>query len=356
MTRNRRFTVLAVSLALLFGGVSLASAGPASASDNGSDTKVTVGSPRGVFPRNKQNEPSVGLALDRLDRRVLVAGANEEIDNAPCHGNDCSFTPGITDNGVYFSLDGGQTWLLPTYTGWTARNGTPHVGPIGTVPWYFESGLVGDGDPATAFGPRPGPHGFSWSNGARLYYGSLASNFGTATTIRGFEAITVSRTDDVRAAARGDKNAWRRPVVVSGDQTATTFSDKDAVWADNAASSRYFGNAYACWTSFKNANSATAPAPIELSRSVDGGTTLVASCARLTCRADDGLDGNVRLHHPDGQPRGGVRLLGVRQRRHRAQQASDGPVVRRWTHLRVAAGGGRCGGGRQAGPRPRSQR
>ena len=270
MKRARRLTLLLVVGSLTWGGV--AAAAPAAAEARRSDALVTVGSPRGHFPRNKQNEPAVGLALNPMDRRLLVAGSNEEIDNAPCNGTDCSFTPGVTDNGVYFSLDGGRSWVEPTYTGWTARSGTPHVGAIGTVPWFYESGLVGDGDPAIAFGPRPGPHGFSWSNGARLYYGSLVSNFGTATKFPGFEAISVSRTDDVRAAARGQKSAWRRPVIVSRDQTATTFSDKDALWADNAASSRYFGNVYSCWTSFKDANSLTTPAPIEVSRSVDGGT------------------------------------------------------------------------------------
>jgi len=233
-----------------------------------SDSRVTVGSPTTTFPRNKQNEPAVGVALNPIDPSVLVSGANEEIDNAPCTDAGCGFTAGVTDNGIYISLNGGESWTQPTYTGWSARTGTPGVGPIGTVPWFFESGLVGDGDPALAFGPRPGPHGFSWSNGARLYYASLTSNFPGATTFDAQEAIAVARTDDVRAAARGDKNAWMRPVIASKLLTPDTFSDKDAVWADNAASSRFFGNVYACWTSF-----GTTTSPIVVARSVDGGTS-----------------------------------------------------------------------------------
>jgi hypothetical protein len=31
---------------------------------------------------------------------------------------------------------------VANYTGWTARNGTPHVGPIETLPFYFERGLT----------------------------------------------------------------------------------------------------------------------------------------------------------------------------------------------------------------------
>ncbi len=264
---RRSLTVLALST-LLLALVAPIDATAATRSAAGGDALVTVGSPASPFPRNKQNEPAVAIALDASDPSVLVAGANEEIDNAPCAGSDCSFTAGIGDSGVYFSLDAGHTWTQPTYTGWSARTGTPQVGPIGTVPWYYERGLVSDGDPALAFGPKPGKDGFSWASGSRLYYATLTSNFPGATTFNAAEAIAVSRTDDVRAAARGDKDAWMRPVIASKRLRPVTFSDKEAVWADNAGSSRFFGNVYVCWTSF----GATA-SPIVLSRSTDGGAT-----------------------------------------------------------------------------------
>src|SRR5207247_2478356 len=79
-----------------------------------------------------------------------------------------------------------DTRVQPTYTGWTARDCLgpdpciPHVGPIGTLPGYYENGLVSGGDPGVAFGPVPDAEGrFSWANGSRLYYANLAANFST---------------------------------------------------------------------------------------------------------------------------------------------------------------------------------
>src|SRR5207302_3729851 len=138
-------------------------------------------------------------------------------------------------SGVDYALDSGTTWVQPTYTGWTAgqclgaigpdAGCTPAVGPIGTLPWYFENGLVSDGDPALAFGPRPGPNGFSWSNGSRLYYANLSSNLNVKKdeTFKGVEAIYVSRTDDPQTAALGGvagKDAWKQPVQVSQQSSA----------------------------------------------------------------------------------------------------------------------------------------
>lgn len=258
--------------ALLAGGATLLSLAAyvpaAAAAGGGGDAKVTVGSPVMTFPRNKQNEPAVAAAMDAAHPNVLAAGANEEVDLAPCQGSSCPFTPAVGTAGVYFSLDGGTSWRQPTYTGWTARNGTPHVGPIGTLPGYYQAGLVSDGDPALAFGPRRGPGGFSWANGTRLYYATLASGFpGRHTIPTGSEAIAVSRTDRVAAAVAGDSGAWAAPVIASKSLVKTTFSDKEALWVDNATTSRHFGAAYVCWTSF----GATAAAPILLARSTDGG-------------------------------------------------------------------------------------
>lgn len=253
------------------------------------DVLVTNGSPTTPFSQNKQNEPAI--AVDANHSNILVAGSNDEIDMEACNAgtdNTCPFTPGVGISGVYFSFDSGGTWTQPTYTGWTGRNclgvvgnSDPpcqgQVGSIGTLPWYYEAGLVSDGDPGLAFGPKVGSDGkFSWSNGSRLYYSNLTSNFGQTKrdeTFKGFEAIAVSRTDDVTAAAANDKNAWMKPVLVS-KQSSTTFSDKEQIWADNASSSPFFGNVYLCWASFRSDSHGNAsPQPLIVATSTDGGST-----------------------------------------------------------------------------------
>ncbi len=232
---------------------------------------VTVGSPTSPFPQNKQNEPTV--AIDPLKPKIVVAGANEEIDLAPCVGSSCPFTPGVGVSGVYFSTNGGASWTQPTYSGWSARTGTGQVGPIGTLPGYFQAGLVSDGDPALAFGPRPVNGHFSWANGVRLYYGNLAENFPGTSAFKGFEAIAVSRTDDLAGAMAGHNSAWMPPVIVSR-QNSALFSDKDAVWADNAATSPFFGRVYACNVAFRSQEKGHAvPEPVMVATSTDGGST-----------------------------------------------------------------------------------
>jgi hypothetical protein len=162
---------------------------------------------------------------------------------------------------------------------------------------YYEHGLVSDGDPAVAFGPRLGANGkFSWGNGSRLYYANLTANFSAVRSeeaFKGFEAIAVSRTDNVAAAAVGDKSAWMPPVVLS-KQSSTTFSDKEQVWADNASSSPFFGHVYVCWASFRGQEKGHGtPAPLIVATSTDGGTTWTQK--QVTAAANNGqiqpLDG-----------------------------------------------------------------
>ena len=144
------------------------------------------------------------------------------------------------------------------------------MGPIGTLPHYYEYGLVSDGDPGLAFGRRPGTDGtFSWNNGSRLYYSNLTTNFSTSkgeTVFKGAEAIAVSRTDDVQAAASGSANAWKDPVIVVR-QSSVTFSDKSQIWADNASTSPFSGYVYVCGVAFR----AGFAAPLVVARSTDGG-------------------------------------------------------------------------------------
>src|SRR5829696_587405 len=269
------------------------------------EARVTVGSPMSPFPRNKQNEPAV--AIDASRPSILAAGANDEIDMAPCgttifatEESPCPFTPGVGSSGVQFSFNNGASWVQPTYTGWSARTGNPGVGPIGTLPWYYESGLVSDGDPAVAFGPIPRNGEFSWANGSRLYYANLTSNFPAGLyasgatpreldeeeapernmalreqgfaepgAVKGIEGIAVSRADNVTAANYNDKNVWQPPVVASKAAANTQFADKEQIWADNAESSPFFGNVYVCYGSFVGGGAE----PLVVATSSDGGET-----------------------------------------------------------------------------------
>jgi hypothetical protein len=255
----------------------VALAGPAAAQD----TRVSIGSPPSPFSQNKQNEPAV--AIDPSNPAVVVAGSNDNIDMEACNAgpdNDCPFTGGVGVSGVYFSFNSGLSWSQPTYTGLTARGClgvvgadpgcTPTTGSIGTLPNYAEHDLVSDGDPAVAFGPQPTAGGFSYANGSRLYYANLTSAIPGTAPFKGAEAIAVSHTDDVAAAAAGSNAAWSDPVIAS-HQTSALFSDKEQVWADNAASSPFFGNVYVCYAAFRGNGNGSTNQPLDVLTSGDGG-------------------------------------------------------------------------------------
>lgn len=247
------------------------------------DFEVTVGSPLSPFSQNKQNEPAV--AIDANNPTVLAAGANDNIDMEACDAGDpttCPFTPGVGASGISFSFDSGASWFQPEYQGLSARDClgpdecVPETGPIGTLPGYDTAGLVADGDPAVAFGPVPDEEGnFSWDNGSRLYYANLTSNLPGSQAFKGFEAIAVSRIDGPATGLTQeiveDQNNWMPPVVAS-KQNSALFSDKEQVWADNAESSPFFGNAYVCYAGFGGAfGGGFTPQPLNVLTSTDGG-------------------------------------------------------------------------------------
>ena len=134
-------------------GLPLAFAAPAAA--QAATEALVTGSPATPFPQNKQNEPTV--AIDPNHPTCVAAGSNDEIDEPPCGGNECPFAQGIGNSGIYFSFNGGTSWTQPTYQGYSGRGRrTPRArAPIGTLPHYFEQGLVSDGDPGVDFGPTP---------------------------------------------------------------------------------------------------------------------------------------------------------------------------------------------------------
>jgi hypothetical protein len=258
-----------------------------------SDTLISVGSPQTPFSQNKQNEPA--LAVDQNRPTVLVQGANDNIDLEACNAaadTTCPFTPGVGTSGLSFSLTSGSSWVQPSYSGFSARTCLGAPGPsdppcaplrpsqgglIGTLPWYFENGVVSDGDPAVAFGPAPGADGgFSWSNGDRLYYANLTANFASKRSdfaFSGLEGVGVSRSDDATGAANSDKSAWMSPVIIP-TSSAAVFTDKEQVWADNAASSPNFGNAYVCYGNFLGGPSVGSGAhSLVVATSRDGGDT-----------------------------------------------------------------------------------
>jgi hypothetical protein len=174
------------------------------------EAKVSVAGPTTPYLPNAVNEPA--LAIDANHPNVLAAGANDLVDSAPCNGSSCDLTPDIGISGIYFSLNEGASWVQPTYTGLTARSGTPQAGPIHTLPWYYENGMSSHGDPALAFGPRPDANGnFSWATGSRLYYANLAFPIAGRAPFTGASAVAVSRTDNAAAAAGGTRApGWTR--------------------------------------------------------------------------------------------------------------------------------------------------
>jgi hypothetical protein len=227
-----------------------------------------------VFPTNKQNEPSIAFNAAEFTASPsasagyhMVAGTNDEQEQPKCGPgprrgadaplSDCSFFPGVGTNGVYLSTNGGESW----------RN----AGLIDDAPAWRSSNYVSDGDPVLVSGPRPGANGrFSYANGARFYYVSLAHEKQASSPggKGGNEQIVVSYND-----ANGAIANWTKPVVATRSNPIT-FNDKNSGWVDRNPNSPYFGNLYVGFTMFRSATvTGSGNDPIGVTRSTDGGNS-----------------------------------------------------------------------------------
>jgi hypothetical protein len=271
--RKRRFLVAAAAgsvVLALSAGLPAAQAAGTVAQPTGTGALVSVASPTDLVPRNAQNEPA--LAVDPIHPGVLVAGANDLVDVQPCSkkaattAGACSFPLGTYNlgvglMGVYFSFNSGHSWIQPTYHGLTAAGCDPTVepciprlGPIHTIPNFYENGLRSRSDPGVAFGPVPKHGKFSYANGSRLYYATLATNLTDTRIQRGginsSTAITVSHIDNVTRKRAANQSNWSKPFFVPAHIASAAGLDKEQVWADNAATSSFFGNVYVCYSDF----------------------------------------------------------------------------------------------------------
>lgn len=299
-----------------------------------SDVLVSVGSPATSFPQSWQNTPA--LAVDAAHPSMLAATAQDTIDAAACGAWDnpriCPFA-GIGFAGVYFSFDGGGSWIQPTYRGLTRRGCLEpddcdldllHAGeslasgPIGTVPNQDAAGVFSMFNPDVAFGPVPGADGtFSWTNGSRLYFVSAIQNL-PEPFVPGFDGVvaTAVSTIDGRPALSADIVAdqanWSGPVIATRSR-ADLLTWAPTIWADNAASSPYFGTAYVCDQRY--GEDPYVEEKTILGRSSDGGTSWRTT--RITgpelvgedyCHVRTDSDGTVHVFWEAASPGGGKAL------------------------------------------------
>lgn len=294
-TPFRRLALLVASVAVV--GFAAAAAFAATFTDGQANNPQVQGDPSSnataVFPTNKQNEPTI--AVNPVDSTKLIAGSNDEQRQPPCGpgpvrgpgvpASDCSFFPGVGTSGIYTSSNGGASWtnrgLLDDQPSWVANN------------------LVSDGDPVIVYGPKPnGSGGFSYSDGARAYYSTLASyKPGTSPfpPNKAPELLAVSYSDDNGAT-------WSAPVIATTKKNPNDFNDKESLWVDNLSSSPFFGRVYLSWTEFRSPICCPSE-PVAVAISTDGGQSFSAP-KQLSPAGNNGTgngrQGSAVTSGPDG--------------------------------------------------------
>lgn len=296
MRRALQLLIAAMIAVVSMGG---APAGAVTATNSQANSPQVAGDPTSDttarFPTNKQNETSI--AVNPVNSNRLIAGANDEQRQPPCgpgpvrgpdaEESDCSFFPNVGTSGIYTSADGGVTWtnrgLLDDQASWKNQ-------PIGQR-------LVSDGDPFIVYGPKPdGAGGYSYANGARAYYATLASYYDNAgpNPVNKFpEFIAVSYSDN-------NGSTWSAPVLATTKNNPNDFNDKESIWVDDLPSSPFFGRVYVSYTEFRAAGQAE---PIMVSVSTDAGNSFSAP-KQLSPAGNNGTgngrQGSMVRSGPDG--------------------------------------------------------
>ncbi len=187
-----------------------------------------------LFPKNKQNEPS--LAQDPANAAHLVAGSNDEIQEPLCTSASppCPFAPNVNSAGFYASFDSGNTW------------------PCQGVIDLSALGEFSDGDPAQAFDSQ-----------GNVYYATLAHPFPGTTA----QEATGEQEDLFVAKSTDGGCTYASAAKVSGASPAI-FDDKESVTVDAHPTSPFRDHVYVSWTKFT-----TGGDQILFASSADGGAT-----------------------------------------------------------------------------------
>ena len=273
MRRSPLALLIAIVFVIAAAGAAIASSSTDSQANQPQVAGNATSNATARFPTNKQNEPTVAIAPDGTH---ALAGSNDEQKQPACGpgtqrgatapGSDCSFFPNVGTNGIYASSNAGASWtnlgLLPGYTD-TGSSVAPSAGALATS--APAGSLVSDGDPVIVFGPKADANGaFSWANGTRAYYASLASSSSASRQGNQLaEQIAVSISDNYGAS-------WYDPIVAA-QSNGNVFNDKNDVWADRNPNSPFFGRVYVTYTEFRSIPSTAEPVIVVYS--TDGGLT-----------------------------------------------------------------------------------
>lgn len=190
-------------------------------------------------PRRQQPEPSI--AINPRNAQIIAAGAQDfrraaEL-RAACGGDRW--------NGLYLSIDGGQSWTNSLVPGF-CTDPTQGAGSEQAVSEMFNFST--NTDPVLAFD--------AFGN---LYYSHIAFNANPFRTIppstSGVLFVSTYRVSDSGATyAKTVKvpsgSGLRKTPFTAGPGIFSNFDDKQWMTVDNSAASPFYGRVYVTWTKF----------------------------------------------------------------------------------------------------------